>query len=123
MKKDNTKDFTYHIGDIDEVIDTKGNSVIMLRTIAWGDGKEKLELRKWVESIDKETPLKGVSFLTDEGPNNLTNTLIKLGYGHTKEILKTLSTREDFKDAIANYDKKKVGKPSSKYIDPKEALA
>lgn len=118
-----TKDFSYKIGDVDEVIDSRGNSVILLRSIAWGDHEEKLELRKWVIDINKEQALKGVSFLTDEGPHNLTNTLIKLGYGKTEEILKTLSERDDFKDAIKNYDKPQHLKKSGKYLDPKEILS
>ena len=54
MKRDNNKSFTYHVGDVDEVIDTKGNSVVLLRKLAWGDGEEKLELRRWVMDINKE---------------------------------------------------------------------
>lgn len=126
MKKSNnssTKDFSYKVGNIDEVIDTKGNQVMLLRKIAWGDSEtERLELRRWVVDMKDEKPLKGVTFLTENGPEVLTNTLIKLGYGNTKEILKTLSEREDFSDAMSTYDKKIVGKKSSKYIDPKEVL-
>ena len=50
------KDFSYKVGDIDEVIESRGNTVVLLRKIAWGDGKEKLELRKWFVDIGKETP-------------------------------------------------------------------
>lgn len=121
MKKD-TKDFLYHVGDIDEVIDTKGNQVILLRKIAWGENKEKLELRRWIVDLKKESPLKGVTFLTDDGPNNLTNVLLKLGYGNTKELLKTLSEREDFLEALSTYDKKIEGKKSTNYIDPKDII-
>ena len=96
MKRDNNKSFTYHVGDVDEVIDTKGNSVVLLRKLAWGDGEEKLELRRWVMDINKETPLKGCTFLTDEGPHVLANKLVELGYGHTNELLEILSKREDF---------------------------
>ena len=116
------KEFGYTVGKTDEIIDSRGNTVLLLRDIAWGDHKEKLELRKWVIDINKEQPLRGVSFLTEEGPHNLTNTLIKLGYGKTEEILKTLSDRDDFKDAIKTYDKPQHLKKSGKYLDPKEIL-
>lgn len=107
MKRDNTKSFTYHVGDVDEVIDTKGNSVVLLRKLAWGDGEEKLELRRWVMDINKETPLKGCTFLTDEGPNVLANKLVELGYGHTNELLEILSKREDFKESLESLGHKK----------------
>lgn len=120
---DNTKAFTYHVGDVDEVIDTKGNSVVLLRKLAWGDGEEKLELRRWVMDINKETPLKGCTFLTDEGPNTLANKLIELGYGHTAEVLATLSKRKDFKESLESLGQKKKGKKNSVYYDPKEIIA
>jgi hypothetical protein len=40
--------FKYTVGDIDEVVDERGNSVALLRKLAWGDNAEKLELRKWI---------------------------------------------------------------------------
>jgi hypothetical protein len=48
----------------------------------------------------KEIALKGCTFLTEEGPHNLTKALIQEGYGHTKEVLGELKKREDFKDAV-----------------------
>ena len=36
-KNDESEKFTYKVGDIDEVVDSKGNSVILLRKIAWGE--------------------------------------------------------------------------------------
>ena len=123
MKRDNNKSFTYHVGDVDEVIDTKGNSVVLLRKLAWGDGEEKLELRRWVMDINKETPLKGCTFLTDEGPHVLANKLVELGYGHTNELLEILSKREDFKESLESLGHKKTGKKNSIYYDPKEIIA
>lgn len=121
MKKEN-KSFTYKVGDIDEVVDSKRNSVILLRKLAWGDGEEHLELRKWVVDINKETPLKGVTFLTEEGPNNLVSVLLQQGYGNTKDVLSSISTRKDFKEALDDLQHPKRKSPSSKYIDPKEIL-
>jgi hypothetical protein len=123
MKKNTNKSFTYHVGDIDEVIDSRGNSVIMLRKLAWGEGKENLELRKWVVDINKETPLKGCTFLTEEGPHNLTNKLVQLGYGHTNELLDTLSKRDDFKESLDSLGQEKTNEKSSVYYDPKEIIA
>ena len=123
FKKNNNEDFTYKVGDIDEVVDSKGNSVILLRKIAWGEkGKEKLELRRWIVDINEEKALKGVSFLTDDGPNNLVNVLLDKGFGKTNEVLEVLSTRNDFKDALESLNKPKNTKKSSRYSDPKDIL-
>ena len=125
FRRDNDKgDFTYKVGDIDEVVDSKGNSVIMLRTVAWGEnGKEKLELRRWIVDINAEKPLKGVAFLTEDGPDNLVNVLLDKGYGKTDEVLEVLSTRDDFDDALSELNKPKNSKKSSRYSDPKEILS
>lgn len=120
MAFDKSKTFSYKIGDIDEAVDSRGNTVVYLRKLAWGDGKEKLEIRKWFIDVDKETPSKGVTFLTDEGPNNLINSLIKHGYGDTQEILTELSNREDFDECLANMGKKRPESDScDQYLDPK----
>ena len=121
-RNNNDEDFTYTVGDIDEVVDSKGNSVIMLRKIAWGNGKEKLELRRWVVDINEERALKGVAFLTEDGPHNLVNVLLDKGYGKTEEVLTVISTREDFKEALESLDKPKNSKKSSRYSDPKDIL-
>lgn len=113
---------TYKVGDVDEVVDSRGNTVIMLRKVAWGSGKEKLEIRKWFVDINKETAGRGVTFLTDEGPTNLINTMIKCGYGDTQQIIEAIKDREDFDDALMSIGRKKpTGEASSKYYDAKEA--
>lgn len=122
MKEKEKKSFTYKVGDIDEVVDTKRNSVILLRKLAWGDGDEHLELRKWVVDINKETPLKGVTFLTEDGPNNLVSVLLRKGYGKTKDVLESISIRDDFKESLDEINNPKCKSASSKYIDPKEIL-
>lgn len=120
---DNDGKITYSVGDIDEVVDSKGNSVIMLRKIAWGDnGKEKLELRRWIVDINEEKPLKGVAFLTEDGPDNLVNVLLDKGYGKTIEILSVLKTREDFDESLQELNNPKQAKKSSRYSDPKDIL-
>lgn len=123
-------DFNYTINpDMDEVIDEKGNSSLMLRLVSWGGREEKLELRKWVMNENgKETPLKGASFLTEEGPNNLTKALVKHGYGKTEEVLYELKNREDFDRSLVNViGKQKAEEAKSKeaeeYFDPREMIS
>lgn len=95
--------FEYDIDkDFDHVIDEKGNSFIALRKIQWGGkGDYKLDLRKWyINSNGEETVGKGVSFLTEEGPHELTKTLVDNGYGHTNEILSGIYHRPDFEQCL-----------------------
>ena len=39
--------YSYTVGDLDEVVDEKGNTAVMLRELAWADGPKKIEIRKW----------------------------------------------------------------------------
>lgn len=124
--------FKYTVNpEVDEIIDEKGNTVILFRKLAWGEGEEKLELRKWYVDIDKETPNKGVVFLTEEGPNNLVHTFINKGFGDTERILTELKEREDFESALCNIIgeskiksiKKQTPSEEVEYFDPKTFMA
>lgn len=78
------------------VFDERGNTVLTLRDESWNDKDFKLSLRKC--HTDKEgnlTPNKGFSFLTEEGPNLLTEELVRRGYGNTKELVNLLKERDD----------------------------
>ena len=131
IKMEDSDKYRYTVGDVDELIDEKGNQVILLRKLAWGDHKEKLEIRKWIIGIDTERANGGFPFLTEEGPHNLTKALVKLGYGNTEEVLNELKLREDFNEALVNtigeaaIKKVKKALPNEKitYYDPKKALA
>lgn len=95
--------YEYNLTGIDEIIEEKGNAFIALREVAWGTGQSKLEIRKWyTDANGNETPNKGVTFMTEEGPNQLVNAMTGLGYGDTQEVLKNLSTREDFRPSLNN---------------------
>lgn len=85
------------IDNVDHIFDEKGNTFLALRKISWNDREPKLDLRKWyVNSEGEETVGKGISFLTEDGPNELTRILVKEGYGDTNELMEYLSKREDF---------------------------
>lgn len=73
---------------------------IAMRIVKWGNGKPKLDLRKWKDSEDdKPIPLKGFSFQTEDGPDELALSLIKAGYGDTEEIKQALIDRgEEIKE-------------------------
>ena len=87
-----SKEFIYTVDpEFDYTIDEKGNTFIALRKIDWGNkGEYKLDLRKYYASETGETMSKGISFLTDDGPNELTKVLLETGYGNDAEIAETL---------------------------------
>lgn len=124
--------FKYKIEDeIDYVFEEQGNQFNALRKVKWGDnGEARLELRRWRNAPDgSEVPAKGMTFLTEEGPHELVNTMTANGYGHTIDILKNLSTRADFKKCLNSvvgedsefYDKN-VGKVEDEFFDPYKLL-
>lgn len=96
--------------DFDELIDERGNTSICFRMVDWnGRPAQRPEIRKWRLNETGESPDKGVTFLTDDGPKNLANAIIKKGYGDTAEYLETLKNREDFDEALVKViGKKKV---------------
>jgi hypothetical protein len=121
--------FEYTIIDgVDKIIEERGNEFTALRKIRWGDGeKDYLELRRWRNAPDgKEQCAKGCTFMTEEGPSELVNALVDLGYGDTREVLTHLSTREDFRKAVNSvlgkndelYDESE-GTLEDSYYDPK----
>jgi len=97
------KTINYNIIDeFDHIFDEKGNTFLSLRKIQWGEkGGVKLDLRKWYNNSDGgETVGKGFSFLTEEGPHELTRILVGNNFGDTKEILDSVKEREDFIPAL-----------------------
>lgn len=89
--------------------DEKNNSFGTIRVAQWykagaepDESKAKLEIRKFSEGPEGERALKGYTFSTPEGPHELTEAMVKIGYGDTKKLLKELSTREDFKESVEN---------------------
>ena len=94
------REFNLEIDDsINEVIDeTPGNSFIALRRLRWSAGSDfKLDIRKWFVNADgTEVAGKGVAFVTEEGPDNLINALLRHGYGNTRKTLDGIKDRDDF---------------------------
>lgn len=110
-----------------EVFDERGNICLAMRHVSWNGKDHKLELRKWMTNKDgQEIPNKGFSFLTEDGPNNLVNALVRNGYGRTIEVMKELKTREDFMSALGGVLNKEEGKSVGldesdiAYYDPRE---
>ncbi len=125
-------EFKYSIIDnIDYTIEEQGNQFTALRKVRWGDSdKEYLEIRRWRNTPDGgEQAAKGVTFMTEEGPSELINTLVDLGYGNTKEVIQHLFTRVDFRKSLNSvlgkddelFDKNE-GTLEDDYYDPKSLI-
>ena len=101
-------EFAYSFGPINRIIEEKGNQFIRFAQISWtknfedaDPSKIKYDLRKYTTDADgNEKMLKGVSFLTDNGPSELVHVLTEEGFGKTTTILDNISKRDDFKDSI-----------------------
>ena len=133
------REFEYRVDpDFDYTIDEKGNTFIALRKIDWGNkGDYKLDLRKYYASDAGETMSKGLSFLTEDGPNELTKVLLETGYGDAEEIANTiLENRKDIAARIAvaledpekSYDLKaelerELEDDDDEFYDPEELIA
>ena len=112
----NNAEFKYSIRGINRIIDEKNNQFIRLAEIAWAGADEEvdpskikydlrryftLDIRKYTTDADgNERMLKGCSFLTEDGPHELTHALVEEGFGNTEKILTAIKQRSDFPDAV-----------------------
>ena len=115
--------FTIH-DDVDHIFEEKGNTISSLRKLSWGEsGNPKYEIRKWYvgKNGSDERPSKGFTFIDDEGPTNLTHTLLETGFGDTKQVLETIKTRDDFNSALCtSFSKEELENAGIEYIEPDE---
>ena len=125
---------------LDRVIDEKGNQFIAMRFARWKeDGDYQLEIRRFALSEEGETPLKGIRFLTDEGPDELTKALLENGFGNVEEISDSIiidrpaiaakiynKLSGDTKlmtKVLSHEEDEDEEKDTAEYYDPKEMLA
>ena len=121
---------------IDEVFDEGvGSSFLALRMMRWNENSPfKLDMRKWFTGPDgQEVAGKGFSFITDNGPHELTKVLLKHNFGNTREVIDQIKGRDDFlpniKDVLDEMGsnlgnlitvKSITEKESGSFYDPKE---
>lgn len=131
------RDFIYSTDpDFDYTIDEKGNTFIALRKVDWGNkGTYKLDLRKYYASESGETMSKGVTFLTDDGPDELTKVLLDTGYGDDSEIADSIiqnrpgvlgriySALNANPELIEGLEEEDFGTDEEEYYDPEELIA
>ena len=101
------------------VFDEKGNTILSLRWESWNGREAKLSLRKcYIDKEGNETPNKGFSFLTEDGPHTLTEELIRRGYGDTNTIVNELKKRDDIGKQLDD-----VETSEDEYFDPRSLFA
>ena len=110
----------FNLNTSDEfVFDEKGNTILSLRWESWNGREEKLALRKcYIDKEGNETPNKGFSFLTEEGPHSLAEELVRRGYGYTDTLVDILKKRDDIGkklDDVETYE--------DEYFDPQSLFA
>lgn len=112
-------DFKYEVdSNFDYLIEEKGNQALFFRRVSWGGREAKPEIRKWYVDGTNETPGKGFSFMTEEGPDELIKTMTEIGYGKTDEVLENISKREDFPVAV----KKVLGKGVEEMVEDYDSV-
>lgn len=123
MEKKEQKSLVYKVKEngINEIIDEKNNTVMMIREVAWGKNVEKeqycLEIRKWYVNTESEAPGKGFTFTTESSPHNMVDTMVRLGFGNTKRIIDGIKNRKDFDEALAqSISKNKIEEAKNKQV-------
>lgn len=117
------------LNDINEIVEEKGNQYTAIRKVQWikeGDdpdeSKGKIEVRRWIIQKDgSEQANKGVVFMTEDGPNQLAEILVKNNYGDTKNIIKSLLKRDNFKESLTNLNKEDTP-DNGEYFDMRDML-
>jgi len=123
--------YEYQEDGINRIIEEKGNYFSALRMVRWKDSAEyKLDLRKYKSDESGEIPLKGYSFMTEDGPSELMSVFIEEGYGDTTQIANSIFThRPDICDRIVSLVNGETtvdipdGVDPAEFYDPKELIA
>lgn len=115
--------------DFNIPFDEKGSTCGTVRLVQWvKDGAEsdidkaKLEIRKIYTSGAEEKTGKGYTFATENGPHELVEGLIGAGFGSTKECLKKLAAREDFKESVETINDDNDGDDNGEMFDMRDLL-
>lgn len=120
----------YHIfKDYNIIFDEHGSTYGTIRKGQWikdkseiDEAKAKLEIRKLYTNSTGERIGKGYTFNSEEGAHELTEAMISIGYGNTKNILKSLRKREDFVDSVKNIDNDNIDDKDGEMFDMRELL-
>ena len=101
----------------------EGNNIsINARRVSWNGGVYKIDVRKYSFKDGEEIMGKGVS-IPDEGCDELAKLLVDKGYGNTRDIIKSIRTRDDFDESLLDKEIPIDDSSEEEYYDPKELLS
>lgn len=131
FNNENRKPLLYKVfKDYNILFDEKAGSFGAVRLAQWyGENSEpdpskaKYEIRKFI--IDKtgsEVPNRGVTISSKEAMDDLTDGLVKNNFGNTRNILKSLSNREDFKSTLENINNDPDDSSDGELFDMRDLL-
>jgi hypothetical protein len=119
----------YIFKDYEMPFDEKGSTVGTIRKVQWvksgeepDETKAKLEIRKMYMQGEGERSGKGYTFSTENGPSELAEGLLKIGFGDTKECLKILREREDFLESAKTINDDNEGSSDGEIFDMRDLL-
>ena len=123
-------EFKYSFRGVNRVVEEKGNQFIRFAQIAWAGedeevdpGKIKYDLRRYFTDADGVEKMgKGVTFLSDNGPTELTHILVEEGFGKTSKILEVIKNRDDFADAVHEVYGDKISESDHGTFDLRDIL-
>ena len=121
----------YHVfKDYNIQFDEKNNTCGTVRKVQWvKEGKEpdedkgKIEIRHITVDETGEKALKGYAFSTPEGPDELVEGMVEVGFGRTKELLKSCRKRVDFMEAAVNINKDDDDDSDGEMFDMRDLLS
>ena len=118
FKSDGAASYEVKKDGIRSIIEEKNNMATIMQEVAWNGRQAHLEIRKWIINEKGETPYRGVTFITEEGPHTLATELVKNGFGSTPDIINILKDRDDFETSLVNaIGKKKVVESKNKEVE------
>ena len=132
MAFNNNTELCYKVfKDFNILFDEKAGSFGSVRLAQWykkgtepDQAKAKYEIRKF--TIDKdgstEIPAKGISISNKEAVDDLTDGLVENNFGNTRNILKSVSKREDFKSTLDNINKDPDDSSDGELFDMRDLL-
>ena len=95
--------YEFEDGSINRIIEERGNYFTAIRMVRWKPEADfKLDIRKYSSTEEGDVPLKGISFMTEEGPTELITALLEEGYGSTNDVANSIfKHREDIVERIS----------------------
>lgn len=117
--------------DFNILFDEKAGSYGSVRLAQWykegtepNPDKAKYEIRKFNIKNDGSGEIagKGISISSKEAMDDLTDGLVKNNFGNTRNILKSLSGREDFKNTLDNINKDPDDDSDGELFDMRDLL-